>query len=397
MPALVWRTRTLRDKGFDGRLSIVSEEPHLPYDRPPLSKKVLTGEAPPESTRLGDADLYRVKEIELRLATRAVSIDRSARQVLLSDGDRVPYDKLLIATGSRLRHLSMPGADLAGIHYLRGLDDCADLRAALRSGASVVIVGGGYIGLEVAASAHRLGCGVTVLEGREVVMPRAVAPEVGRWFERLHRDKGVAIRTGASVAGFGGRGGRVDHVVLADGEKMAADIVVVGVGILPNVELAATAGLPTDNGLVVDDRARTADPRIFAAGDVTNHPNALLGRRIRLEPWQNAQNQAMIAAAAMCGEAPSYAEIPWFWSDQHGVNLQIVGLPQAWDRMIPRCYAEGRSITFVYLRDGAIVGANAIDAPRDVAVLRRLMQARKAVDPAALADVGRPLRELLKA
>lgn len=387
--------KAMRDKAFDGRIVIVAAEPHAPYDRPPLSKAVLLGNAPLESTRLLAPEFFREKEIELRLGTVAQSIDRAARLIRLRGGDAVPYDKLLIATGARARRLGLPGSDLTGVFYLRGLDDCAALGAALRADAAVAIVGGGYIGLEVAASARKRGCRVSVLEAQGAVLSRIAASDVAAWFEDLHRANGVDVHTGIAVAGFGGTGGRIDHVLLSDGRRIAADVVVIGVGAVPNVELASEAGLSVENGITVDDQGRTADPDIFAAGDAANHPNALLGRRIRLESWQNAQNQAIVAATAMCGGDARYAEIPWFWSDQHGVNLQIIGLPDMWDRIVERRYEKERSLAFVYVKDGRVVGGNALNAPRDIPVLRQLIQARHQVDPAALADAARPLRELL--
>jgi NADPH-dependent 2,4-dienoyl-CoA reductase/sulfur reductase-like enzyme len=261
--------KAMRDKSFDGRIVIVAAEPHPPYDRPPLSKSVLLGAAPLESTRLLAPEFFREKEIELRLGAAAESIDRRARCVRLQGGDVVAYDKLLIATGARARRLAMPGSDLDGVFYLRGLDDCAALGAALRADAAVAIVGGGYIGLEVAASARKRGCRVCVLDAQGAVLSRIAAPDVAAWFEELHRANGVAVHTGVAVAGLGGKGGRVDHVFLSDGSRIAADVVVIGVGAVPNVELAAAAGLPVENGIAVDDQARTADPDIFAAGDTT--------------------------------------------------------------------------------------------------------------------------------
>jgi 3-phenylpropionate/trans-cinnamate dioxygenase ferredoxin reductase subunit len=387
--------KAMRDKGFDGRIVIVAGERHPPYDRPPLSKAVLLGTAPLESTRLLTPEFFREKDIELRLGATAESIDRATRRIRLRGDDAVEYDKLLIATGARARRLTMPGSDLGGVFYLRDLDDCAALGAALRPDAAVVVVGGGYIGLEVAASARKRGCRVSVLEARDAVLSRIAAPDVAVWFEDLHRANGVDIHAGVTVAAFGGKGGRVDHVLLSDGRRIAADVVVIGVGAMPNVELAAEAGLPVDNGITVDEQARTADPHIFAAGDATNHPNAPLGRRIRLESWQNAQNQAIVAATAICGGDARYAEIPWFWSDQYDINLQIVGLPDTWDRIIVRRYEKERSLTFVYLKDGRVVGGNALNAPRDIPVLRQLVQTGHPVDPTALADAARPLRELL--
>jgi 3-phenylpropionate/trans-cinnamate dioxygenase ferredoxin reductase subunit len=225
-------------------------------------------------------------------------------------------------------------------------------------------------------------------------MSRVAAPDVSAWFAQLHRANGVDVHTGVAIAGFGGKSGQVDHVLLADGRRVAADVVVVGIGAVPNMELATEAGLPVENGVVVDDQGRTADPDIFAAGDVTNHPNALLGRRVRLESWQNAQNQGIVSATAMCGAAARHAEVPWFWSDQYDVNLQIIGLPEAWDRLVARRYGE-RSLAFVQVRDGRVVCGSAVNAPRDIPVLRQLIQSRYQVDPAALEDAARPLRELL--
>lgn len=387
--------KAMRDKGFDGRITIIAAESHAPYDRPPLSKAVLLGEAPLDSTRLLTPELIREKEIELRLGTVAQAIDRASRRIVLGDGDAIAYDKLLLATGARARRLALPGSDLAGLFYLRGLDDCAALGGALRPGAAVAIVGGGYIGLEVAASARRRGCAVAVLEAQPTVLSRVAPPELAAWFAALHRARGVDVLTGVTVAGFGGTGGRVDHVQLADGRRLAADAVVIGAGAVPNAELAAAAGLPVQNGIVVDEQGRTADADIFAVGDVANHPNALLGRRVRLESWQNAQNQALVAAAAMCGGDARYAEIPWFWSDQYDVNLQIVGLPNAWDRIVVRRYENEGSLAFIQMKDGRVVGGHAINAPRDIPVLRQLIQGGHQVDPAALADTARPLRALL--
>jgi 3-phenylpropionate/trans-cinnamate dioxygenase ferredoxin reductase subunit len=387
--------KAMRDKAFDGRIVIIAAERHPPYDRPPLSKAVLLGAAPLESTRLLAPEFVREKEIELRLGVPAEAIDRTARRVRLHDGEAVAYDKLLIATGARARRLAMPGSHLSGIFYLRGLDDCAALGAALQQDAAVAVVGGGYIGLEVAASARKRGCRVSVLETQAAVMSRSAAPDVAAWFEELHRANGVDVLTGVAVAGFGGTGGRIDHVLLSDGRRIEANVVVIGVGAVPNVELAAEAGLPVDNGITVDDQGRTADTDIFAAGDATNHPNTLLGRRIRLESWQNAQNQAIVAATSMSGGEARYAEIPWFWSDQYDVNLQMVGLPETWDRIVARRYEKERSLAFVYLKGDRVVGGNALNAPRDIPVLRQLIQAGHPVDATALADAARPLRELL--
>jgi 3-phenylpropionate/trans-cinnamate dioxygenase ferredoxin reductase subunit len=387
----------LRRSGFDGRLKLIAAEPHLPYDRPPLSKKVLTGEAELQSTLLSDAAAYAAQEIEFFLGVGATAIDRHSRQIRLTNGETLPYDKLLLATGSRAHHLAIPGSELAGIHYLRSLDDCMALKAALKPGLSVAIVGGGYVGLEVAASARQLGCAVTVLESQPVVMSRVVLPEVGRWFERLHRSHDTVVRTHVNIKSIGGQDGRATHIQLSDGEHIAADVVIIGVGSIANMELAVDSGLSVGDGIMVDDQGRTSDPNIFAAGDVTCHQVKSLGRYLRLESWQNAQAQGMAAGGAMCGQDVHYAEIPWFWSDQYDVNLQLIGLPGSWDAIVYRRYPRQNSLSLVYVKDQRVVGANVINAPRDVAILRRLIQRQLPVDVAKLGDAAYPLRQMLAA
>jgi 3-phenylpropionate/trans-cinnamate dioxygenase ferredoxin reductase subunit len=314
--------------------------------------------------------------------------------VSLAGGGDLPYDKLLLATGSRVRRIPAPGADLANIFYLRGLDDCLAIQSRLTPGARLVVVGGGYIGLEAAATARARDCAVTVIEMQDQVLARVAAPELGQFFAEAHRDSGVDIRCGLGVAGFEGAG-RVERVLLADGTSLAADVVVVGIGIAPGTELAEAAGLAVDNGILVDEGGRSSDPHIFAAGDVTSHPNPLLGRRVRLESWQNAQNQAIAAAKAMCGQEVAYAEVPWFWSDQYDLNLQMLGLPETWDHSVQRGDMGARSFTMFYLSQGRLVAASAVNSAKDIAVARRLIQSAKPVDAAALADPEVRLKTLL--
>lgn len=386
----------MRGAGFDGRIVIVGEERVRPYERPPLSKQVLTGEAEAESVFLRAHDYYADNTVDLHLHTRVAAIDRDSARLELADGDRLAYDALLLATGGRPRKLDLPGADLDGVHYLRDLDDSLALGAALRPGARVVVVGGGYIGLEVAASARKCGCDVAVLEGGDGVMRRQVAKEIGDWFAELHRRHGVEVATSVKVAGFDGDG-RVEAVRLDDGTRYPADVVVVGVGIVPNVELATAAGLAVDNGILVDEYTRTADPAIFAAGDVTNHPNPVLGRRVRLESWQNAQNQARAAGRTMAGEATAYAQVPWFWSDQYDVNLQMIGMPESWDRLVWRGDPAAGTFSVFYMHDGRIVAANAVNNARDIGPARKLLETGARPDPAALADPATSLKKVLKA
>ncbi len=385
---------TMRAEGFDGRIVLVGEEAHVPYERPPLSKQLLIGEAGPERAFLHDAAFYREQRIELRLGVRAEALDRQAGRVRLSDGEALAYDKLLLATGSRVRKLDVPGAELEGIHYLRRLDDSLAIRDGLAPGTRLVVVGAGYIGLEVAAAARARGCRVRVLEYAEVPMSRQVAPEIGRYLAQLHRAEGVEIATGVAVTGFAGSG-RVRGVLCADGSEVAADLVVVGVGVAPATALAQAAELEVDDGIVVDELGCTADEHIFAAGDVTNHPNPLLGRRLRLESWQNAQNQAVAVARAMCGRDEPYAEVPWFWSDQFGLNLQMVGLPERWDRLVYRGAMAEHKFTAFYLADGAVVAANAFNSGRDIRPARQLIAKGRQVDAERLADPATPLKALL--
>ena len=390
-----WAARTLRGEGFDGRIVLIGEEPYPPYERPPLSKDVLLGKEPAESSYLWPADSFGELGIELRMGRAAAAVDRGAKAVTLADGETIGYDKLMLATGGSVRELAVEGADLDGVHYLRGIRDCEAIRAGLGEGADLVVVGGGWIGLEVAAAARMLGANVVVLEALDRVCGRALTPDLAAHLAGIHRERGVDIRLGTAVRRLAGSG-RVTGAVLPDGPVLPASAVVVGIGIVPNAALAAAAGIEVDNGIVVDAFGRTSDPDVFAAGDVTNHPNDLLGRRVRLESWENAQNQAIAAAKAMLGGEDPYREIPWFWSDQYDVNIQLVGLPARWDRVATRGDRGANRFIEFYLEGDRLEGAAAVNNPRDVRFARRLMQAGKPVDPAALADPEVKLQSLLR-
>ena len=385
----------MRAHGFAGRIVVIGEEPHPPYERPPLSKQVLLGEYQPEKTHLHPAEFYSEQGIELRLGVRAVAIDRAAGRVELDDRSAEPYDKLLLATGSSARRLPLPGSELGGVHVLRTVEDSLAIRDALGPGARIVIVGGGYIGLEVAAAARMRECEVTVIEVLDTLLARVMTPEMGDYFARLHRDRGVEIRLGAGVAAIEGAG-RVERVRLAEDSVVAADAVVIAVGVVPETELARAAGLEIGDGIAVDEYARTSDPNVFAAGDATEHPNPVLERRVRLESWQNAQNQAIAAARAMCGETEPYAEIPWFWSDQYDVNLQMLGLPDAESESVVRGEMGSAAFSVFDVRGDRVRAATAINSPRDIAVARRLIAQERPVDRARLADLDTPLRALLR-
>ena len=388
----------IRKAGFDGTVILLGEEERAPYERPPLSKQVLTGEAEPESARLREESWYRDQDIDLRLATRVGRIDRERKRVVLEDGQELAYDRLLLATGAQPKVPDLPGVTLSGVHVLRDMADSLALRDALRAGARVALVGGGYIGLEVAAAARKLGCETTVLEAAPSLMRRQVAPELGDWYARLHRDHGAEVRLEAEVARLLGHD-RVAGVDLADGGRVDADIVVIGVGIRPNVELALQAGLEAGDGIEVDDQGRTSDPDIFAAGDVTRQPNPYVQGKIRLESWQNAQNQALVAGQAMAGASDvRHDDLPWFWSDQHGINLQMVGMPTGQVHHVWRGDpAAGPGFTLLYLDEaGRLVGANAVDRPADIAAARRMIERGVNPAPDKLADPDVSMKKLLK-
>jgi 3-phenylpropionate/trans-cinnamate dioxygenase ferredoxin reductase subunit len=384
---------SLRENGFQGRIVLIGEERHAPYQRPPLSKGYLAGKLAPERIELRPASFYTERDIERVFGTRVVAIDRAAGYVRLADGRTQGFDKLLLATGSRPRRLQVPGAGLAGVYVLRTRDDADAIRAEWAPGRRLAIIGGGYIGLEVAAVAVTMGLQVTVLEAAERVLSRVTSPQMSAYFEEVHRRRGVEIRCGAAVAGFEGDG-RL-HAVVCGGERIAADVAVVGIGIMPNVELASEAGLPCDDGIVVDEFCRTADERIFAAGDCTNHPSPLLGRRVRLESVQNATDQAKAAAANLCGKARTYAEVPWFWSHQYDLRLQTVGLVNGYDQIVERGNRARNAFALFYLRDGRLTAVDAVNMPREYMACRRLLPQKACLDLSRLADASVPIQELM--
>ncbi len=385
---------TLRQKQYPGNIVLVGEEPWLPYQRPPLSKKYLAGELDAERLYVKPASFYDDPAIDARLNTRVESIDRDAGLVRTSDGDSIPYTDLVIATGSRVRRLTVPGSDLAGIHYLRDIEDVDAIRTGLATAKRLVIVGAGYIGLEVAAVAARLGHEVTVVEMADRVMSRVVSPDLSAFYEALHRNEGVVLKLNTGLDGFAGESGQLTGVTTTAGETIPADLVVVGVGILPNVELAADAGLPVDNGIVVDERCATEDPHVYAVGDCTAHPSRIYGGRLRLESVQNALEQAKVVATNLCGGELVYDQVPWFWSDQYDIKLQIVGLSQGYDQTVQRGDPADRSFSCVYLREGRMIAIDAVNAPKDFMQAKALIAAGARPDPERLADPDTPLKTL---
>ena len=391
----------LRNEGWEGRILLLGEEAHLPYHRPPLSKAYLAGSVEKSSLSIRPQMAYDKANVEFIGGVRVSRIDRANQRLELADGSQLAYDKLAIATGGRPRPLSVPNAAVAercaNFHYLRTLDDVEQIRAQLAPGKRLAIVGGGYIGLEVAASAIAQGLLVTVLEALPRVLQRVTAAELSAYYERKHREAGVDIRTGVQVADLEVTGDTVTAVLCADGSRLAADLVVVGIGLLANTELAAEAGLQVDNGILVDEHAQTSDPHIYAAGDCTNHPNALLGRRLRLESVPNALEQSRVAAANMAGKAKTYASVPWFWSDQYELKLKMVGLAEGFERLVLRGDPATDSFSAFYLKGDKVLAADTVNRPQDFIAAKRLVAEGIAVTAEQLADDGRPLKELLPA
>lgn len=385
---------SLRQKKFDGRLTLIGEEPWYPYQRPPLSKKFLAGELPAERLFLKPETFYDDPSISVLLNRRATSIDRVAKRVTTDDGETHDYDGLVIATGSRPRRLDVAGADLAGIHYLRGIDDVDSIRNDMSERARIAIVGAGYIGLEVAAVARQCGMEVTVIEMESRVMSRVVSPELSAFYQQVHADHGVRILLSTGVTGFSGDD-RVDGVVLDNGETLETDVAVIGIGIVPNVELAQECGLEVYNGIVVDDHCRTNDPNIYAIGDCTWHPNALLGSCLRLESVHNAVEQAKTAAANLLGEDVAYAQVPWFWSDQYDLKLQIAGVSQGYDEVIVRGDPQTQVFSCLYLKQGRLIAVDAVNAPKDYIQSRSLIADHASIEPAKLADSSMQLKDMI--
>lgn len=387
---------SLRQEGWDGEILVIGDEPALPYHRPPLSKTYLAGKTTLEDLLIRPSEFYAKKDITFRQATVA-SIDRQAHSLTLSDGEQVSYDKLALCLGARPRRLPLAGSELAGVHYLRDAADIEAIRRGITGAGRIVIIGAGYIGLETAASLRKLGAEVTVLESAERVLQRVTAPEVSAFYTRVHREEGVEIRTGVSISAIEGDD-HVRGVRLADGELIDADLVIIGIGVVPNTELAEAAGLPVDNGIIIDDQALTSDPDIVAAGDCTNHLMPRYDRRLRLESVPSAGEQAKVAAATMCGNAKNITALPWFWSDQYELKLQIAGLNDGYDSVVLRGEPEtGRSFACFYFKEGELIAADCVNRPQEFMFSRQVIGKRIPVDPTRLADPDSALNDLLKA
>ena len=385
---------TLRREGFKGRLVLVSEEAGLPYQRPPLSKKFLSGELAAERLLFRHQSFYDDHGIELKLGVRAIRIDAAQRTVVLADGSEIGYDRLLLCLGALSRQLTCPGAGLPGVHYLRTIADVPPIQEALKPGTRAVVIGGGYIGLETAATARKTGCLVTVLEMADRIMNRVVASNVSEYFAHEHRTQGVNIVCNTRVVRLEGAA-KVERVVCADGASYEADLLVVGVGAVANMQLAEQAGLKCENGIVVDEYCRTSDPAIFAAGDCTYHPSLRFDMRVRLESVDNAFEQAKTAALNILERPSIHDRVPWFWSDQFDNKLLIVGLSQGHDQQVTRGDPATRSFTVCYLKGGELLAVEAVNHSKDYMAARKLIAERARPNLDKLADPLVALKETI--
>lgn len=385
---------SLRQAGFSQRICLINDEAHLPYQRPPLSKAYIKGSAGPESLMFRPEKFYQDQKIEL-IAGRAVSIDRPARKVLLASGETLAYGHLVLATGARNRLLDLPNANLPDVKYLRILDESEALRAVIPAKTRVVVIGAGFIGLEFAATARIKGLEVDVLELAPRVMARAVTAEVSEYFQERHREAGIRIHLGVQATAIEAEGGKITGVSLSDGRHLPADLVVVGVGVLPNIELAAEAGLPVAAGIIVDEYLSTSDPSISAIGDCALFASPRFGGSLRLESVQNATDHARCLAARLTGDRKPYDGHPWFWSDQGDDKLQIAGLTTGYDRVVLRGDPAGKAFSAFCYNGEKLLGIESINRAGDHMFGRRLQAMDRSITPAQAADESFDLKSAL--
>jgi 3-phenylpropionate/trans-cinnamate dioxygenase ferredoxin reductase component len=384
---------TLREEGFGGRVVLVGDEPDRPYERPPLSKDYLRGEAERETIYVHAEDWYAARDVELRLGAGVTALDVGARSVELAGGERIAYDGLLLATGAEPKRLPIPGADLEGVLYLRSVADSDALRARLERGGSVVVVGGGWIGCEVAASARQSGLEVTVIEPQSLPLAGVLGPELGAVYRDIHADNGVRLRLGTGVSAFEGSGA-VERVRLADGSAVDCDFVVVGVGVRPRTQLAERAGIAVGDGILVDERLATDAPGVFAAGDVASALHPFYGERVRVEHWATALEQGPHAARAMLGGTAPYEKLPYFFSDQYDVGMEYAGFARRWDRVVFRGDPAAREFVAFWMQGDRIVAGMNVNVWGVVDQVQHLIRSRTAVDDRRLADPYIPLDAL---
>ena len=385
---------TLKQKKFDGHIYLIGEEAYLPYQRPALSKKYLAGELSTERLHFKANDFYNEPNFEVHLNTKIDKIEPTKKVIQSNDNLEFPYDTLVLSLGAHARHMDLPGVELAGVHYLRTIKDADKIREKFRPGRRLIIVGAGYIGLEVAAIAVQLGLEVSVVEILDRVMSRVVSAQVSEFYQKEHTGHGVKLLLSTGIKGFVGDD-HVSAVDLADGTQIPADLVVIGIGVVPNTKLAVDAGLEVSNGIVVNDRCNTSDPDIYALGDCTSHPNDVLGYRLRLESVHNALEQAKTAAGNICGEDQKYAQVPWFWSDQYDLKLQIAGMSQDYDKTIIRGDPDSRSFSCLYLNDNRLIAVDAINRPKDFIQSKKLIANHAVINPTLLVDSNIELKNMV--
>ena len=382
---------SLRMEGYEDAVRLIGEEPWLPYQRPPLSKAFMAGKQEIEATTLRPETYYRDHRVDLLTGERVVAIEQASRCVVLESGSRIPYDALVLATGARNRLLPIPGAGLDGVCYLRTRDDAVEISSRLEYAQNVVVIGGGFIGLELAAAAAELGKQVVVMELQARLMSRAVAPVMSDFFRELHVRHGVRVALETTVRAIGG-GLRASEVVTEDGTVYPADLVVIGIGVAPNTQLAQGVGLPVADGIVVDQYLRTADESIYAIGDCCWHPNCYAGGCTRLESVQNAVDQARFVASAIRGKSRIYDAVPWFWTDQFEAKLQMAGFAQGSDQVVTRGELESGKFSVCYFKQGRLVGLDSVNRPADHMAARKILAAGRVLTPEQAADPNLDLK-----
>jgi len=386
---------SLRQMGWEGGITLIGDEPNLPYHRPPLSKGYLSGSKSSEELLIRPQSTYEAADVILKLSTRAAQINRKAKTVALSSGEEIAYSKLVLATGARARKLLIEGGDLEGVYYLRDMQDVSLIKTAVSRSKKAVIIGGGYIGLETAASLRQLGVEVTILEAMPRILQRVTAPQLSEFYKRIHTEEGVHICENVMAASIAAS---KDGLVVRDKEENSyqADFIIVGIGVIPNVELAQDAGLKVSDGVEVNQYCQTTDPDIYAAGDVTLHHNEIYDRYMRLESVPNATEQAKIVAAHLCGQVKPYNSLPWFWSDQYDLKLQIAGLSRGYDSLIIRGDIQsGRSFAAFYFKENRLLAVDAVNSPREFAMTRMLLTKGKSFDKTKLSDPALALKEIV--
>ena len=384
---------SLRSEGYEGPVAIVNEESHIPYQRPPLSKAFVLGKQDLDRLALRPESFYSERNIELLRGERVTTIDRAGSSVRLASGATRPYDWLVLATGATNRKLPVPGANLDGVCYLRTVDEAQDIKARLDAASNVVVIGGGFIGLEIAATGRILGKAVTVLEAQPRLMARVIAPVLSEYFLQSHRQQGVEVRLGACAKEIQGAS-KVTGVALEDGTVLPADLVVIGIGVVPNCDLAREAGLTISNGIAADEFLKTSDPKIFAIGDCVEYPSPFTASRVRLESVQNAVDQAVAVARTITGKPAPYNAVPWFWSDQFDIRLQMAGISAGFDRTVTRGMMETRKFSVFYFAGPKLVGIDSVNRPADHMAGRKLLAAGKTLTPEQASDETISFKEL---